>query len=967
MILKESVKSGFFSKHKNIMMSQNIWRQMACLSIFVLCMVATGYAQNSPIARMNPETRLPLDKEVRTGKLTNGFTYYIRHNEEPKHRVVMYLVNKVGSVLEENDQRGLAHFMEHMNFNGTVHFPHNELVDYLQKSGLGFGADINAYTSFDETVYQLPMPSDKPEILNNGIEIMHDWAQGALLDSTELEKERGVVLEEKRLGKGAGERLQRQYFPILLNNSQYAVRVPIGIDSVLNNFKRNQILSFYKDWYRPNLQAIIIVGDINVDSLVNVVKAKFADLKNPQNGKIRKHFNVPLTGKNQFIALTDPEMQQTTIEVMIKHRAVGIKTFGEYKVAIIKNLFNQMLATRFTELSRRPDAPFLSIQVNINDFMGDLDMFDATLVAKDGVYEQGFKAMWQAIEQVKKLGFTATELDRAKNSYMSGIQQMAAEKGKTASDSYVGEYQQLFLKGTASPGITTELKITKADLPSVTLNDVNSMARNYIANVNRDILVLAPEKNKTSLPNETTINNWLNSVERESGSAFHDQATQNALLAHLPVSGRTTSTADLRDLNIKQYTLSNGIKVLIKPTHFKNDQVIFNGFAPGGTFNAPDADYPSASMSSGLVASSGIGQFTPDQLDAYLEGKQFQVGPFIGERTHGISGGSNTHDLESAFQMIYAYFTQPRKDPAIFNRIIDRSKAALVNRENDPKSVFQDTVAAVLGNHNERKAGPTVGKLDRVNLDKAYEFYKANFSDASGFTFTFVGNIDTNQIKPLMEKYLGSLPATHKEATPEELDIHIPEGRIERNVYKGKEPKSTVMLVYSGSFKNNKENIAELQALGECLEIRLLERLREDEGGVYSPSVGVNTTKYPTERFNMIIQFGCAPQNVEKLIASTKDEVAKLRSNGPTQESLDKWKAKDKNDMESDLSDNGFWLSYLTSQLQNHEPLTEMDGYAQIRTSITVEKIKVIANECLSGNNFIRLVLLPETLNTIKN
>jgi zinc protease len=536
---------------------------------------------------------LPLDPAVHTGKLSNGLTYYIRHNTEPKNRVVMYMVNKAGSVLEDEDQRGLAHFTEHMSFNGTVHFPHNELINYLQKAGVRFGADINAYTSFDETVYELPLPSDKPDILNTGLEIMHDWAQSATLDPTEIDKERGVVLEEKRLGKGAGESMQRVYWPVLLNNSRYAVRIPIGLDTVLDNFKRPIIARFYHDWYRPDLQALIIVGDINADSLERVVKATFSDLKNPVHERVRTKYTVPLNGKNQFVAVTDKEMTSTVAEVIIKHPLPPLRTATDYRRAIMQNLFNQMLDERYAELSRKADPPFVQGGGEISDFIGGLDSYDASVVAKPGELERGFKAVWRETERIRRFGFTPTELARAKTAYLNGMEESLKEKNKTSSESFVKEYQAYFLKDIAAPGISAEYALTKNALPGITLAEVNNLTKEYITNNNRDILIMAPDKDKGTLPNEVTVNGWLKSVEAENLGPYKDEVSSKPLLATAPIPGQIKSDQQEGDLHIITLTLSNGLKVVLKPTDFKNDRILFSAFAPGGTSLYGNADFQS--------------------------------------------------------------------------------------------------------------------------------------------------------------------------------------------------------------------------------------------------------------------------------------------------------------------------------------------------------------------------------------
>jgi zinc protease len=886
---------------------------------------------------------LPLDPAVRTGKLPNGLTYYIRRNTEPKNRVVLYLVNKVGSILESEDQRGLAHFMEHMSFNGTTHFPKNDLVDYLQKNGVRFGADINAYTSFDETVYELPIPSDKPDVLKNGIQIVRDWAQDATLDPVEIDKERGVVLEEKRLGKGAGERMRRIYWPVILNDSRYARRIPIGLDTVLNHFKPQTIRRFYHDWYRPDLQAVIVVGDIDVDQMERTIKEKFSDLKNPAGERMRPGYTVPLTGKDHFVAITDKEMTSTEVEVLIKHKALPLKTEADYRNSLMQELFNQMIGQRYGELSRQSDPPFVQGSAGIGDFMGGLDLYDANMTARPGELEKGVKAMWRETVRVKRFGFTQSELDRAKVSYLSAVEAELKEKDKTQSEAYVKEYQQYFLKGTAAPGIEKEYAEVQGDLPGITLTEVDALAGKYVTATDRDILLLAPEKDKAGLPDSATVTGWLHAVEAEDLQPYKDEMSTKPFLSNEPVPGKITDEQQDTALHITRLTLSNGVKIVLKPTDFKNDQILFSSFAPGGTSLYPDADYQSAASAAGIIAAGGAGNYNVTELQKYLAGKQISVKPYIGERTEGINGSATPKDLESALQLTYAYFTEPRK----------------ANRGNDPNSVFGDTVSAILGNYNIRRTGPTLEKLHQIDLDTAFRMYKERFSDASGFTFTFVGSFDVATIKPLLEKYLGSLPATNAGAQAKDLGIHMPAGQLTKIVYKGTEPKATVYLIFSGTFDYSAENRVRLDALKEALQIRLIQRLREDESGVYSPGVHVNMSKLPEARYAFIISFGCAPENADKLVASALDEVGKLRTTGPLQENVDKWRAEDRSARETQLKTNSWWMGYLTGQLENGEDLHQLNGYSPIVDGITPAELKETAVKYLSGDNYIRMELLP--------
>jgi len=916
-------------------------------------------AQIAPTSKRQRATLLQLDSDVVTGRLANGFTYFLRHNETPKNRVLLYLVNKVGSTLENEDQRGLAHFMEHMSFNGTTHFPHNELVNYLQKSGVRFGADINAYTSFDETVYELPLPADNPEILKNGLQIMRDWAQNATLDPIEINKERGVVLEEKRLGKGAKERLQRVYYPIILNNSRYAERVPIGTDEVLNNFEPEALRRFYRDWYRPDLQALIVVGDIDMKSMERAIRERFADLKNPKNETPRQVYTVSLNGKNQFIPLTDKELTSADIQVLYKFPETSVKTTEGFRAQLIQTLFNKMISTRLAELSRQSTVPFISANASIENFIGGLAVYRLDLTAQSPDLEKGFKMLWRENERIKKFGFTQSELDRAKQAYKNQLILSLEEASKTNSATYVNEYLRYFLKGTPAPGIKDEAALADSLLPGISLSDFSLLANQIVMEKDRDVIVSGPERDKAQLPSEDVFETWIKNVNKEQITPYQDQTIAGTLLSEQPKKGAILSKKKDTGLNLTFYTLSNGAKVIVKPTDFKNDEIRLYGFAPGGTSLYSDDDFPSASNAN-LVPLFGVGNLNINQLKKALSGKQINVQPFINTRTEGINAISTQKDIGNALELLYAYFTEPRKDTLIFKSIIERSLAAISHRSSDPASVYQDTVNAVLGAHSIRNESITPTVLKKVDLDKAYNIYKERFADASGFIFIIVGNTEEDKLEPLLEKYIASLPATYQHQEAKNLHLNIPAGVIERTIYKGSEPKATVNLVFSGHFDYSFENKFRLDALKETLQIRLIERLRENESGVYSPSVRVNTGRFPESRYNLIVSFGCAPQNVDKLIASVNDEIRKLREDGPLTVNLDKYKAESARQMESELKTNSFWIGYLSGQLQNRQPFEQINDYPKMINSITIEGVKNMARKCLSGNNYIKFVLLPE-------
>jgi zinc protease len=940
-------------------------QQKNCLKLYliIICLFTIPFlaiGQNQPKSNTEHLKLLPLDPHVRTGKLSNGFTYFIRRNTNPKDRVIFYLANKVGSILEDEDQRGLAHFMEHMNFNGTTNFPKNELVDYLQKAGVRFGADINAYTSFDETVYQLPLPSDKPEILNKGIEIMHDWAHGALLDPIEIDKERGVVLEEKRLGKGAGERMQRQYLPVVFNHSRYSQRLPIGLDTIIRNFKPETLNRFYRDWYRPDLQALIVVGDIDVDQMEKLIKNKFDDLKNPVNERARTKFTVNLTGKNQFVAVTDKEMTQTSIQVMIKHKAPSLKNESDYQRYIEEQLFNSMLTDRYKELSEQKDVPFLSGTAGITGFIGGLEAYNANTVTKPGEIKKGFKTVWRETERLKRWGFIEKELDEAKKSYLKRITASLKGKNTAYSPNLVNEYLQYFLKDVAAPGIDAEYALAKNDLPNITLAMLNKLTKQYITDVNRDIIIMAPENEKATLPTEAIILRWMTEVSHEKLTLYQDDFIDQPLLTKQPLPGKIVKQEALDGVSATQLLLSNGVKVILKPVKFSENYVLFKGFSPGGSSLYKDADYQSAAFAAYLTAKAGLGAYDFNHLNKFLSGSNIAMSPYISDYSQGIQGGAATDELETLLQMTYLYFTQPKIDTGNFKNFIEQSKAGLINRKENPNNVFDDTVNTIMGNYSVRRTPLTLIKLDQINLQRSHEIFKERFSDASGFTFTFVGDFDTDKIKPLIEKYLASLPSSYKHEQPKDLGIHPPAGKMSKTVYKGLEQKATVRLSFSNEFSYSVANNLQLDALAEVLQIRLIERLREEESGVYAPSVYVRYSKIPAQRYSFVISFGCGPENVEKLIASALEEIKRLQTNGPSAINLEKFKAENQNVHETNLRKIDFWSGYFTDQILNDESLNEVNTYKDDMQKVTIESVKEAAKNYLDGTNFIRLVLVPE-------
>ncbi|MBU1373155.1 MAG: insulinase family protein [Bacteroidetes bacterium] len=918
----------------------------------------------SPMANAPMKTMLPKDSSVIMGTLPNGLTYYIRKNAEPKNRAELYLVNKVGSIVETDAQQGLAHFTEHMAFNGTRDFPKNELVSYLQKAGVRFGADLNAYTGFNQTVYQLPLPTDSTAVFEKGFDILSNWAGYVTFDNNEIDQERGVIIEEDRQrGKNAQERMSKQLLPVLLANSKYAKRLPIGIIDTLKSFKYETLKQYYKDWYRPDLQAVIAVGDFDVAKVEQLIKDNFSELKNPANEKPRELFSIPANEQPLVKIVTDPEFPYNIASLTYKHAEEAQQTESSLKTKMMTSLINSMLGARLTEIVQKGNAPFIFAQSTYGPFQGglvDLDAFSSIAVSKDAAgLEAAVKAVVAEDVRMKKFGFTQSELERAKTNLQTGIDKQYKEKDKTKSAVFVQKYVANFLKGDAIPSIDFVHDFYTQNLNSLSLDDINKLASSFVTDNNLIATVQAPEKEKANLPSEETYLSWIKSAGADV-TPYVDNAVTEPLMATKPKAGNITSEKKMEAIGVTELTLSNGVKVILKPTDFKNDQILFSATSKGGTSLASDADFRSADMADQLVGSSGIAKFDETQLGKLLTGKAVSVNPYISTYREGMGGSSSPKDLETALQLVNLYFTAPRKDEKVLKTSLEEMTTILKNRSDQPTAVYQDTASAVLNSYKARAQSIKLEDLGQINLDKAINFYKQRFANAADFTFTFVGNFKVDEIKPLLATYLGSLPSTGATENFKDLGLEPVSGNITKKVYKGLEDKVTVSLLYHGNYNYSPATNLQLDALKAILDIKITERLREKESGVYSPGVNVSYNDEPKPHYQMGIYFSCATANLDKLIAAAEDEVSKLKINGATAEDIQKFKAEEKRQLENQLRDNGFWLGYLQDAATNGSNPTDILTYEKTLDQVTVASTKAAANQYLNSSNFIKLILLPE-------
>ena len=930
---------------------------------FYLLLVAIVFTFGNSIAQETAPA-IPIDPNVKIGKLDNGLTYYIRQNSKPEDKVELRLVVNAGSILENEDQLGLAHFMEHMNFNGTKNFEKNELVDYLQSIGVQFGAHLNAYTSFDETVYILPIPSDDPEKLEKGFQILEDWAHNALLEGKDIDEERGVVLEEYRLGEGADKRMMKNYLPKVLHGSKYVDRLPIGTKENLETFNHESIRNFYKDWYRPNLMAVIAVGDADVEVLEEKIKAHFSGMKNPENEKERVEFNVP-NHDETFIAIeTDKEAAFSEVQILYKDlgNAKQNEDVAEYRHSMVETLFSQMINNRLDELRNSENPPFVyGYTYHGGTWARTKEAYQSFASTSETGQLTALKALLEENERVKRFGFTQGELDRAKVDILARLEKSFNDKDKTESNRLVGEYVRNFLENEPIPGIEWEYNFQKAMMPSIQLEEVNALIKDYLKESNRVIVITGPEKEGLEIATLDQVNAILDAVEKEDLQPYEDKEVAASLITEtLPTPGKVESSISNETLGTTTFTLSNGATITYKKTDFKNDEILFSAYSYGGSSLYSDEDFKATVFANGGLAEAGVNNFSKNDMDKVMTGKIVSVRPNIGSYSEGFSGSASPKDLEELFQLTYLYFTALNKNQEAFNSYINKQKAFLGNILANPQFYFQIELGKFLNGDSPRYVGfPSPETLEEADYDLAYKKYQERFNDAGDFNFYFVGNIDEDKLVEYATKYIGCLPTTNSNESYIVRDFRPLSGSHEKIIEKGKDPKSMVRIMYQGEAEYNGKEALAMKSLGEALTIKLLEKLREEEGGVYGAGASGSMNKTPYGWYNLTITFPCGPENVEKLKTAALAQVDTLINNGPTDEDLAKVKEALLLNRKDDLKENRFWLNLLQESDYNKEDPARVLSYETRVNSLTKEDMKQVAQKYLT-KGYITAILNPE-------
>jgi zinc protease len=939
-------------------------RFVAAAAFLGAALAATASPQTAPpplAAPIRLDEALPLDPAVRIGRLPNGITYYIRKNGRPEQRVSLRLAVKAGSVLEEEDQRGLAHFLEHMNFNGSQNFKPGELVAYLESIGARFGADANAYTSFDQTVYMLDVPTDKEGLVDKGLLALSDFAARAMLSDAEIEKERGVVLEEWRLGQGAGSRIQRQQLPVLFHGSRYAERLPIGVPEVIRGFKSERLRAFHRAWYRPERMAVVAVGDIEPDALEAQIRARFADIRKSPKEEPLPVYEIPAHAETLVSVAVDPEARGSSVTVIYKRPRIEEKTVGDYRKDLARSLFHSMVNDRLSEVARRSDAPFLGASSSGGALGRTVDTYALSARVADGGIEAGLKALVTGAERVRRHGFAPAELERAKKSLLAAYERAYLERDKSESGSYAREYVSNFLDAEPMPGIETEYRLAQQLLPGIALEEVRDLTRTLVHEDSRVVLAAAPQKEGLRTPTSDELRAAVAGATAASIGPWEDKLAGRELLESKPAPGRATETRTIEALEVTVLTLSNGVSVWLKPTDFKNDQVLFSAYALGGASTAEPPDFFEASLSPTVVGEAGVGGFTPDDLGKLLAGKLVNASPYVGAYTHGISGASTPKDLETALQLVYLTFTQPNDRPDSFEVLRKRLMSAVVNQAQDPDAVFSEKVRELNTNGHYMARALKPENVAALRRETALSFYKKAFANAADFTFFVAGAFKVEEAAPLVARYLGALPSLGKRTSAfVDRGLTFPAAPLQARVEKGVEPKSQTALTFFADTGLKEMEMYQARAAASVLRSRLRDLLREELGGTYGASVGYSDMAPLPGYGTTGISFGSAPESVDKLKEATLAEVARLQKEGPSAEDVQKIQEIDRRELETALKQNPYWLGSLqTVHMLGWDPLSITRRQERI-AMITRDSLRAAFTRYFPLDRYTAVSLFPE-------
>jgi len=932
--------------------------------VVVLSLVAhvTVYAQ-----KINLQEPLARDTAVTVGKLANGLTYYIKPNAKPAQKVELRLVVKAGSILENDNQQGLAHFMEHMEFNGLKHYPKNELVDYLQKIGVRFGADLNANTGWDRTYFLLPIPTDKPGNLEKGFQIVGDWAGGALITTSDVNEERHVILEELRMrDRNAQTRMMRAFLPAMLNDSRYAYRLSGGKDSIVQYADPDRIREFYHDWYRPDLMAVIVVGDISVSKAKSMIEKYFGRLKNPGNERVRTYYHVePYTTKKAMI-VTDSETTSYGFTLIYPaHRIKPEKTVGDLRENLIKDIFIQSVNRKLRDLAQSDHLPFANAELSLSGGFGGITLGDEGMELEVTPVDNLKVSIEGAIGElldIQQYGFTDTDIQTITKAYLPAYENAYKERNNTPSATFTDDFADSFMKDEPLIDIANEYQYVKELLHAITTADINAFAKQTLSVPQAYFtMITGPVKGKIVLPAEQGLLQMVDAAFKIQAKKGVAKTAATTLLTQQPNPGQIVSENKDTALGTTTYTLSNGVKVTIKATDFKEDQLLFSGVKYGGTGLYGLKDKSNTTFLGSVIGTMGYGQFTPGALSDYLSGKQVNVGIGMSDLTDEVSGSSSVKDISTMLELTYLKLTDARKDTALLRGWLDKVEARLPMLKADPQNAFKDSLTKVLYNNNPMApiSIPTQQDINNIHMDRIMEIYRTEFGNADGFHFFFVGNVDTSSLKPLIEKYLASLPVQGSHPGYRDNGLRMITGNKDFNFYKGTDQKSVIIDLYHGDITYSHDLALRADMLAQVMTIEVLKTIREQMQAIYSGGVSASVVKLPYGHYNIVAQMPCGPENVDKIFTELGKEVDGYKANGVSQEDLDKVKNAMIEQYKEQIKENSTWNGELQQICFWGNDKANFLNYEQRVNNITMQDMKATANQLLGNNNF-KAVAYPQ-------
>ena len=912
-------------------------------------------------ARQALQDRLPFDAAVRGGALPNGLRYFVRRNARPANRVLLRLAVKTGSLDEADDQQGLAHVLEHMAFNGSEHFKPGELVSYFESTGARLGPHVNAQTGFEDTIYMLDLPSDKAEIVEKGFTAFADFAGGLTLDPKEIDKERGVVIEEWRGGLGAGSRIRDKQIPVLFWHSRYADRLPIGKPEILRSFPPARLRAFYDTFYRPDRMAVVAVGDMDPQKLEDMIKAAFGGLKPRAAAPPERKVEVPLHEETLVSVVTDPEVTQSSVTLLRKRPRQYETTVADYRKSLVQRIFEQMLNDRFDEISRRQDAKFLAAGTGSGPLSKDVETVSLGAGVEDGKIGDGLSAVAVEAKRAREFGFGAAELERARKWMLAFYERAYSERDKTESGSFAQEYLDYFLEDEPSPGIQFEYTLVQQLLPTITLDEVSALARTLLSEDGRVILATSPQKPGVAVPTETELKTALKSVESTPVTPWKDTTTTREIVETKPAPAAIVATRKVDQVGLTIVRFANGVEAWLKPTDFKNDQVVFSLQAKGGTSLAPPDDFVEAEFATSYVSISGAAGMKAVDLQKQLAGKIASASPFASLSTHGFEGSAAPAQLETALQLLYARFTQPGDDPEAFELMKRQLTAAVVNRLDSPEAVFGDKLEAVNTSNHYTARPLTVARINALDRNKMVRFYKDRFANAADFTFFMVGAFTVDEALPLLQRYVGGLPSTGTGvSTFKDVGITFPAEPQRATVQKGREPKSETVISFRAEPPADDPMEQERAlAAADVLELALRDLLREELGQTYTVSVDLSQMPPQKGGGHVEVSFGAAPENIDKMTARVMQEVARFRQDGPSEEQLAKVKETARRNYETSLKTNAYWLNrFKAVNLYHQDPAIIATRVDRIN-ALTVASVKEAFDKYFPQDQTTVVTLLP--------